>query len=278
MHSAEQSLECPGCKTTFTRVGALMAHIERTDCPVLTPSEYNVRKAEQKAIGVLEALKMKDNIWGTVTPVSLSSEIALPPVGQAHDQVQKQPHLQTIPQPALQAPLRPTLPSPTIQSKSLQQPHLPKRASYKEVVVGVSPLEALSPDELSSKSLSLLLPSLEDENEDEEENLILFNTINSSWDINLISLDQENSVLASCITTSDKQNIGLSSRKSSENTTKKSVFNAPVTVVVEKSNKQQPINESTEFSQFDPRGPFFDPRRFWNKFTQKFRCPHAGCT
>ena len=56
MHSKEQDLSCPGCNKHFTRMGALIGHIELTECRCIVKKDvnFNFRESRKEKEAVYE--------------------------------------------------------------------------------------------------------------------------------------------------------------------------------------------------------------------------------
>jgi hypothetical protein len=48
MHSKEQDMNCPGCDKLFTHMGALIAHIELTECRSIVKKDTNFNFEESR--------------------------------------------------------------------------------------------------------------------------------------------------------------------------------------------------------------------------------------
>ena len=47
MHSAEQDLDCPGCGANFPRLGAMISHIELSQCRALPKQIFDATRKEK---------------------------------------------------------------------------------------------------------------------------------------------------------------------------------------------------------------------------------------
>ncbi|KAI9716360.1 MAG: hypothetical protein M1812_005427 [Candelaria pacifica] len=78
VHAAEQNLVCVGCGDKFTRAGGLMAHIELNRCPRIPKSEFERRRAEKEIVKAYLADPTQRNLYGLTTEGADSVEGGVP--------------------------------------------------------------------------------------------------------------------------------------------------------------------------------------------------------
>ena len=50
MHDAQQNIKCAGCSRSFVRAGALIAHIENNECPVINFGDVEAKRRQKELV------------------------------------------------------------------------------------------------------------------------------------------------------------------------------------------------------------------------------------